>query len=74
MGKEQQRPDSRLKNIKEEEDASTTRNADRIVEVRKTDNAADKDNEFVLHEKPFDEQMNESSDDLKNDYRDEEAD
>ncbi|HEY1010420.1 MAG: hypothetical protein ACO1NS_06035 [Daejeonella sp.] len=74
MSKEEQRPDSRIKNIEPEEDASATKDAPRIVEVRKRDNAADKDNKFVLHQKPFDEQMNESYDDRRSNYSDEEAD
>lgn len=74
MSKEQKRPDSRLKNIDRQVDASHKKGAGNLIEVRKTDSAEDRDNEFVLHEKPFDEQMNESFEDLRKNNSDEDAD
>ncbi len=56
-------------------DASTSKKgAEKLIEVRKRDNAEDRDNHFILHEKPFDEQMHTSFDDLREDQKDEEAD
>ncbi len=63
MNKEHHKSDSRLKNISEKEDASASKNADKLVEVRKKDTGEDKDNEFVVHQQPFDEQMHEPSKD-----------
>jgi hypothetical protein len=73
MSKEQYRSDSRLKNISEKEDASTSKDSDKLIEVKKKDTAEDKDNDFLVHEKPFDEQMHED-DDRGQHSADEEAD
>ncbi|SKB28911.1 hypothetical protein [Daejeonella lutea] len=59
MSKEQHRSDNRLKNVSAQEDASASKDADKLVEVRKTDTAEDSENDFVVHEQPFDEQMHE---------------
>ena len=56
------------------EDASPGKDSDKLVEVKKKDNSEDKDNKFILHEKPADEQMYESFDDLRKDHMDKEAD
>lgn len=74
MSGEELRPDSRLKNIAETTDASPKDDSEKLVQVKKKDNAEDKDNEFLLHEKPSDEQMHESFDDLREDHKDEESD
>ncbi|MEJ7692721.1 hypothetical protein [Daejeonella sp.] len=74
MSKEYHRSDNRLKNISEKEDASPSKDADKLIEVRKKDTGEDKDNEFVVHEKPFDEQMHEPSDDQEKHRSDEDAD
>lgn len=74
MSGEELRPDSRLKNIDKTADASPERDSDKLVQVKKKDDAEDKDNEFLLHEKPSDEQMHESFDDLRDNPKDEEAD
>ncbi len=74
MSGEELRPDSRLKNITETTDASLKDDSEKLVQVKKKDNAEDKDNEFLLHEKPSDEQMHESFDDLRQDHKDEESD
>lgn len=56
-------------------DASTgKKGTEKLIEVRKRDNAEDRDNTFILHERPFDEQMYNSFDDLRKDQKDEEAD
>ena len=73
MSKDQYKVDSRLKNISEKGGASSNQ-TDKLVEVKKRDNAEDKENKFLVHDKPFDEQMYESFDDLRNDHKDEEAD
>ena len=74
MSKDQHKADSRLKNVSSKEDASPGKDSDKLVEVKKEDNSEDKDNKFILHEKPADEQMHESFDDLRMDHMDEEAD
>ena len=74
MSKEQYKPDSRLRNVAETEDASSSKDAEKLVEVKKEDTAEDKENEFLIHEKPSDEQMHESFDDRREDHMDEEAD
>ena len=74
MSKEQYKSDSRLKNVDDTEDASTSKDAEKLVQVKKEDTAEDKDNEFLIHEKPSDEQMHKSFDDLRKDHMDEEAD
>lgn len=74
MSKEQYKPDSRLKNVAETDDASSSKDAEKLVEVKKEDTVEDKENEFLIHEKPSDEQMHESFDDLREDQMDEEAD
>ncbi len=50
-----------------------SKDAEKLVEVRKTDTAEDSDNDFLVHEKPFDEQMHESDSPERN-SADEEAD
>jgi len=74
MSKEHYSPNKRLKNTTENEDASPGKDSDKLIEVKKKDTAEDKKNEFLLHEKPFDEQMNESFSDLRKNHMDEEAD
>jgi hypothetical protein len=74
MNTDQNRQDSRLKNTAEKKDASPDKSADKLIEVKKRDNGEDKENKFLLHDKPFDEQMHQSFDDLRDDQRDEEAD
>ena len=74
MSKNQHKADSRLKNVSDKEDASPSKDSDKLVKVKKEDNAEDEDNEFILHEKPADEQMYESFDDLRKDHMDKEAD
>ena len=74
MSKDEYKADSRLKNVSDKVDASPSKDSDKLVKVKKEDNAADEDNEFILHEKPADEQMHESFDDLRKDHMDEEAD
>jgi hypothetical protein len=71
---DQNRQDSRLKNTAEKKDASTDKSAGKLIEVKKRDNGEDKENKFLLYDKPFDEQMHQSFDDLRDDQRDEEAD
>ena len=74
MSKDQHEADSRLKNVSSKEDASPGKDSDKLVEVKKEDNSEDKENKFILHEKPADEQMYESFDDLRKKHMDEEAD
>lgn len=74
MSKEKYKPDNRLKNVADKEDASSSKDADKLIKVKKEDTAEDQENDFVIHEKPADEQMHESFDDLRNDHMDEEAD
>ncbi len=74
MNKEQHRSDSRLKNISEKEDASASKKSVKLIEVKKKDTGEDKENKFLVHEKPFDEQMHESPGDLENNNSGEEAD
>jgi hypothetical protein len=74
MNKEQHKPDERLNNVEEKNDASSNKHAPKLIEVKKKDTSEDKDNEFLVHEKPFDEQMHESFTDLRNDLMDEEGD
>ncbi|MBC7758770.1 MAG: hypothetical protein H7069_07945 [Phormidesmis sp. FL-bin-119] len=74
MSKDQHKADSRLKNVSSKEDASSGKDSDKLVEVKKEDNSEDRKNKFILHEKPADEQMYESFDDLRKDHLDEEAD
>lgn len=74
MSKEKYKPDSRLQNLADTEDATPSKNAEKLVTVKKKDTAEDKENEFLLHDKPSDEQMHESFDDLREDHLDEEAD
>ena len=74
MSKDQHKADSRLKNVSSKEDASPGKDSDKLVEVKKEDNSDGKENKFILHEKPADEQMHESFDDLRKDHMDEEAD
>ena len=74
MSKDQHEADSRLKNVSSKEDASPGKDSDKLVEVKKEDNSEDKENKFILHEKPADEQMYESFDDLRKEHMDEEAD
>jgi len=74
MSKEHYSPNKRLKNTAENEDASPGKDSDKLIEVKKKDTAEDKKNEFLLHEKPFDEQMNKSFSDLRKNHMDEEAD
>ena len=74
MSKDQHKADNRLKIVSSKEDASTSKDSDKLVEVKKEDNSEDKENKFILHEKPADEQMYESFDDLRKEHMDEEAD
>ena len=74
MSNEQYKQDGRLKNTSEKQDASPSKHADKLIEVKKKDTAEDKDNEFLIYETPFDEQMHESFDDLRKDRTDEEGD
>ena len=74
MSKDQHKADSRLKNVSSKEDASPGKDSDKLVEVKKEDNSEDKENKFILQEKPADEQMYESFDDLRKEHMDEEAD
>ena len=74
MSKDQHEADSRLKNVSSKEDASPGKDSDKLVEVKKEDNSEDKENKFILQEKPADEQMYESFDDLRKKHMDEEAD
>ncbi|WP_411274388.1 hypothetical protein [Daejeonella sp.] len=74
MSKEQYKPDDRLKNVADTEDASSSKSAEKLVNIKKNDTAEDKDNKFLIHEKPSDEQMHESFDDLRKDHIDEETD
>ena len=74
MSKDQHEADSRLKNVSSKEDASPGKDSDKLVEVKKEDNSEDKENKFILQEKPADEQMYESFDDLRKEHMDEEAD
>ncbi|MEJ7778379.1 MAG: hypothetical protein WKF68_02215 [Daejeonella sp.] len=75
MSKDKIQADPRLNNIARKDDVSTSKKGtDKLIEVKKRDNAEDNDNNFVLHEKPFDEQMHNSFDDLREDQKDEEAD
>lgn len=73
MSKEQHRSDDRLKNVSEKEDASVSKDSAKLIEVKKKNTAEDKENEFLVHQKPFDEQMHES-DDTGQHYGDEEGD
>jgi hypothetical protein len=57
------KPDSRLNNIAKTEDASTEKDSKKLIEVKKKDTAEDDDNDFVIYDKPFDEQMHDSADD-----------
>lgn len=70
MTKKYYTPDERLDNIKESEDSSFKKDTEKLVEVKKKDTAEDADNDFTVYDKPFDEQMHDSS---ENDH-DEEAD
>lgn len=73
MSKEQHRSDDRLKNVSEKEDASVSKDSAKLIEVKKKNTAEDKENEFLVHQKPFDEQMH-VSDDTGQHYGDEEGD
>jgi hypothetical protein len=73
MSKDEYQADSRLRNVDNTEDASTSKDADKLVKVKKVDSAEDKENKFVIHEKPSDEQINKSFDDLRENPQDEEA-
>lgn len=74
MSKEEGKQDPRLKNTSNSHDASTSKDSEKLIEVKKKDNAEDKDNDFRVHDKPFDEQMHESFEDLRKDHMDEEGD
>jgi len=74
MSKEHYKADNRLKNISENQDASATKDDEKLIEVKKKDTSQDKKNEFLVHQKPADEQMHESFDDLRKDNMDQKAD
>ncbi|MHB1176882.1 MAG: hypothetical protein ACYCZO_00965 [Daejeonella sp.] len=75
MSKDEIQAGSKLNHISKKGDPSTsTKDMDKLIEVRKKDNAEDKDNRFILHENPFDEQMYDSFDDLREGQKDEEGD
>lgn len=57
MNNDQKQPDPRLKNISDTHDASTEKDADKLIEVKKVNDAEDRGSDFVRHEEPFDEQM-----------------
>lgn len=72
MSKEELKPDSRLENISEKRVESTTKDEEKLIEVKKEDTSEDEANEFLVHEKPADEQMHESFDDIRKDDIDKE--
>ncbi len=74
MSKDEYQADSRLRNVAKTEDASVSKDAEKLVKVKKGDTAEDKENKFIIREKPSDEQMNKSFDDLRENPQDEEAD
>jgi hypothetical protein len=69
MSKHEGKQDPRLKNTDQTEDASVKKGSEKLIKVKKEDNAEDKDNEFRVLEKPSDEQMHESFDDLRKDQK-----
>ncbi len=72
MTKDEIKADPRLNNTAKEVDASVSKKGNnKLIEVKKKDSAQDRDNKFTIHEKPFDEQMYNSFDDLRKAQRDE---
>ena len=70
MAKDEIEADPRLNNTSKEVDASIGKKGNnKLVEVRKKDSAQDRENKFTIHEKPFDEQMHDSFDDLRKDQK-----
>ena len=74
MSKDKNKPDRSLRNLAETEDASSGKDGEKLVPVKKKDTSEDKENKFLIHEQPSDEQMHESFDDLRKDHMEEEAD
>ncbi len=74
MNREGGKQHPELKNLRETADASKPNNDKKLIEVKKRDTAEDSDNNFVVHEEPFDEQMSGSFRDSDDGNFDEEAD
>lgn len=74
MNRDEEKPGHRLNNIHNTEDDFSKKVTGKLIEVKKKDTAKDKNNNFIVHEKPFDEQMYDSFDDLRKDHMDKKAD
>ncbi len=75
MSKDEMEADARLKNTAKEVDSSVSKKGNnKLIEVKKKDSAQDKKSKFTIHEKPFDEQMHNSFDDIRKDQKGEEDD
>jgi rubrerythrin len=74
MNRVEEKAGHRLNHMHNTEDASSKKDTGKLIEVKKKDTARDKNNNFIVHEKPSDEQMYESFDDLRKDHIDKKAD
>ena len=74
MNKVEEKAGHKLNKMHNTEDASSKKDTGKLIEVKKKDTARDKNNKFIVHEKPSDEQMYESFDDLRKDHIDKKAD
>ena len=73
MNRVEEKAGQRLNNMHNTEDASSKKGTGKLIEVKKKDSPRDKNNKFIVHEKPSDEQMYESFDDLRKDHIDKKA-